>query len=162
MFGRWFRPSSGALDSIYSLWYNAPTMLPDGSLEAESLLFQTIGRQHRGCIIPQAVNTVYCSWRRAKSSPKHVELIGIINKPLLFHLVGCLHYLFQWCMVKQIPKWIFKMICPSLSEGNVDKMLVNIRYKALSSVKNLLDNTASRPKNLFFFKKPEIFRIFCL
>jgi len=27
----------------YSLWYNAPTMLPDG------------GRQHRGCIIPQAV-----------------------------------------------------------------------------------------------------------
>jgi len=24
--------------------------------------------------------------------PKHVELIGIINKPLLLHLVGCLHY----------------------------------------------------------------------
>ena len=23
---------------------------------------------------------------------KHVELIGIINKPLLFHLVGCLYY----------------------------------------------------------------------
>jgi hypothetical protein len=34
--------------------------------------------------------------------PKHVELIGIINKPLLFHLVGCLYYLFQWCTVKQI------------------------------------------------------------
>jgi len=28
------------------LWYNAPTMLP------------ATGRQHRGCIIPQAVNTV--------------------------------------------------------------------------------------------------------
>ena len=27
--------------------------------------------------------------------PKHVELIGIINKPLLLHLVGCLHYLYQ-------------------------------------------------------------------
>ena len=26
--------------------------------------------------------------------PKHVELIGINNKPLLLHLVGCLHYLF--------------------------------------------------------------------
>jgi len=26
------------------------------------------GRQHRGCIIPQAVNTVQCSWRWAKSS----------------------------------------------------------------------------------------------
>jgi len=38
-FGRWFRPSSGALDCVYSLRYNAPTM-------------------HRGCIIPQAVNTV--------------------------------------------------------------------------------------------------------
>ena len=24
--------------------------------------------------------------------PKHVELIGSINKPLLFHLVGCLYY----------------------------------------------------------------------
>ena len=24
--------------------------------------------------------------------PKHVELIGIINKPLLLHLVGCLYY----------------------------------------------------------------------
>ena len=34
--------------------------------------------------------------------PKHVELIGIINKPLLFHLVGCLHYLYQLCTVKQI------------------------------------------------------------
>jgi hypothetical protein len=24
--------------------------------------------------------------------PKYVELIGIINKPLLLHLVGCLYY----------------------------------------------------------------------
>jgi len=24
---------------------------------------------------------------------KHVELIGVINKPLLSHLVGCLYYL---------------------------------------------------------------------
>jgi len=24
--------------------------------------------------------------------PKHVELTGIINQPLLLHLVGCLHY----------------------------------------------------------------------
>ena len=26
--------------------------------------------------------------------PKHVELTGIINKPLLLHLVDCLHYLY--------------------------------------------------------------------
>jgi len=43
---RRFRPSSGTLDCFYSLWYNASTMLPAG------------GRQHRGCIIRQAVNTV--------------------------------------------------------------------------------------------------------
>ena len=29
------------------------------------------------------------------NSPKHVELTGIINKPLLLHLVGCLYYLYQ-------------------------------------------------------------------
>ena len=34
--------------------------------------------------------------------PKHVELNGIINKPLLLRLVGCLYYLYQWCTVKQI------------------------------------------------------------
>jgi len=28
--------------------------------------------------------------------PKHGELIGITNKPLLLHLVGCLYYLYQW------------------------------------------------------------------
>ena len=27
--------------------------------------------------------------------PKHVELIGIINKPLLLHLVGCLYHLYS-------------------------------------------------------------------
>ena len=30
-FGRWFRPSSGALDCIYSLWYKAPTTLLAGN-----------------------------------------------------------------------------------------------------------------------------------
>ena len=34
--------------------------------------------------------------------PKHVELTGIINKPILLHLVGCLYYLYQWSTVKEI------------------------------------------------------------
>jgi len=34
--------------------------------------------------------------------PKHVELTGVFNKPLLLHLIGCLYYLHQWCTVKQI------------------------------------------------------------
>ena len=35
--------------------------------------------------------------------PKHVELAGITNKPLLLQLVDCLYYLYQLCTVKQIP-----------------------------------------------------------
>jgi len=31
---RWFRPSSETPDCVYSLWYNAPTMLPVGSLNS--------------------------------------------------------------------------------------------------------------------------------
>ena len=31
-----------------------------------------------------------------------VEMTGIINKPLLLRLVGCLYYLYQWCTVKPI------------------------------------------------------------
>ena len=75
------------------LWYNAPMKFPVGSLEAllpsyrpaTSLVHYTTscktqfnapedGRDHR---------------------PKHVELIGFINEPLLLHLVGCLYYLYQ-------------------------------------------------------------------
>ena len=53
----------------------------------------------------------YSLWCNTQSSapedgqnnfPKHVELTGIINKPLLLPLVGCLYYLYQRCMVKQI------------------------------------------------------------
>jgi len=46
----------------YNLWYNAHTMLPAGILEAAE-----DGRDQH---------------------PKHVQLIGIINKPLLLQLVG--------------------------------------------------------------------------
>jgi len=49
------------------LWYNAPTMLPAGGLDAEEFRIQVTDRQNRGCIIPQAVNTVLCSWWWAKS-----------------------------------------------------------------------------------------------
>ena len=32
--------------------------------------------------------------------PKHVELIGIVNKPLLLHVVGCLYYVYVTIHVK--------------------------------------------------------------
>ena len=69
-------------------------MLPAGSLEAEELRFQATGRQHRGCIIPQAVtHSLVLLKMGGIIAPKHVELIGIINKLLLLHQVSCLHYL---------------------------------------------------------------------
>ena len=34
--------------------------------------------------------------------PKHVELIGIINKPLLLHLFGCLYYLYCTLILRNI------------------------------------------------------------
>ena len=68
----------------YSLWYNAPTMLPAG------------GRQHRGGIIPQAViHSPVVPEDGQNNFPKHVALTGIINKPLLLHPIGCLYYLYQ-------------------------------------------------------------------
>ena len=76
----------------YSLWSNAPTMLLAGSLEAEELRFQATSQQRRGCIIPQAV-THSAPEDGRDHRPKH-ELTGIINKPLLLHLVGCLYYLY--------------------------------------------------------------------
>jgi len=68
----------------YSLWYNAPTMLPAS------------GRQHHGCI-----NTAGCNKQSSvpedgqNNCPKHVELTGSINKPLFLHLVVCVYYLYQ-------------------------------------------------------------------
>jgi len=52
------------------------------------------GRQHRGCIIPQT-NTQSSVLEDGKNNfPKDAELTGIINKPLLLHLAGCLYYLY--------------------------------------------------------------------
>ena len=60
------------------------------------------GRQHRGCIITQAVTQSSVPEDGQNNCPKHVELTGIINMPLLLHLVGCRYYLYQRCTVKQI------------------------------------------------------------
>ena len=66
----------------YSLWCNAHTMLP------------TAARQHRGCIILQAIIQSSAPEDGQNNCPKHVELTGIINKSLLLYLVGCLYYLY--------------------------------------------------------------------
>ena len=61
------------------------------------------GRQHRGCIIPQTVTHSLVLLKMGKIISRNMfELTGIIKKPLLLHLVGCLYYLYQWCTIKQI------------------------------------------------------------
>jgi len=68
---------------------------------------------HPRCCRPVAGNigvhyTTSCNTQSSASKdgqnncPKHVELTGIINKPLLLHLFGCLHYLYQSCTAKEI------------------------------------------------------------
>ena len=66
----------------YSLCYNVPTMLSAGSRPAISWLHYTT-----------SCNTQSSAPKDGRNyRPKHVELIGIINKPLLLHLVGYLYY----------------------------------------------------------------------
>ena len=68
------------------------------------------GIMHPRCCRPKAGNIVGAFYHTRSSAPedeqnscpKHVGLTGIINKPLLLHLVGCLYYLYQWCTVKQL------------------------------------------------------------
>jgi hypothetical protein len=70
--------------------------LPAGSLEAEILRFQATGRQKSGSIYTTSCNTQSNAHEDGRNyRPKHVQLIGIINKLSLLHLVGCLFYLEQ-------------------------------------------------------------------
>ena len=69
-----------------------------------------------------ATSWVYCTtscntqssapedWRYYR--PKHAELIGIINKQWLLHVVGCLYYLYQQCTVKQISNLFTYLLTP--------------------------------------------------
>jgi hypothetical protein len=68
----------------YSLWYNAPTMLPTGHRPATSWVHYTTSSNTRSNAPEDGQN----------NCPKHVDLTGIINEPLLLHLVGCLYYLY--------------------------------------------------------------------
>ena len=67
----------------YSLWYNAPTMLPAGGRPATSWVHYTTSCNTQSNASEDGQNIC----------PKHVELTGIINKPLLLHIVGCLCYI---------------------------------------------------------------------
>ena len=59
-------------------------MLPAGGRPATSLVHCTTSCNTQSSA-PEDVQN---------NCPKHVELTGIINKPLLLHLVACLYYLY--------------------------------------------------------------------
>ena len=68
----------------YSLWYNAPTMLPAGRWPATSWVLYTTSCNTQSSRLEEG----------QLNCPEYVELTGIINKLLLLHLVGCLYYLY--------------------------------------------------------------------
>ena len=56
-------------------------------------IFRSTRLCYSGCIIPQAITQSIATEDGWDYRPKHVELIGIINKPLLLHLIGvCIIY----------------------------------------------------------------------
>jgi len=59
-------------------------MLPAGGRPATSWVHYTTSCNTQSSVPEDGQN----------NCPKHVELTVIINKPLLFHLVGCLYYLY--------------------------------------------------------------------
>ena len=80
----------------FSLWYNAPMMLPSGTLEVEELVPPLPGYRPATSWVHY---TTSCNTQSSAAGdgrnhhPKHVELIGSINKRLLLYLVGCLYNL---------------------------------------------------------------------
>ena len=68
----------------YSLWYNEPTVLPVDGRPATSWVHYTTSSNTQSNAPEDGQN----------NCPKCVELTGIINKPLLLHLVGYLYYLY--------------------------------------------------------------------
>ena len=87
-FGRCLRPSSGALDCIYIIWYCAPILLLGSVMDDISIsstkpagsnvgghcattmfhLTHDTSRQQPRWTLPESVNTVACSWWWAKTS----------------------------------------------------------------------------------------------
>ena len=53
-----------------------------------AIILPIFSRQNLGCIVPQAINTQNSAPEDGQNNrPKHIEQIGIINKPLLLYLI---------------------------------------------------------------------------
>ena len=76
-FGRYFRPSSGALDRVYSLWYKSPTMMPDGDQDA---------------VNTSCKNSLVLLRMGESIAQNMLSRFKLLIKLLLMYLVGCLYY----------------------------------------------------------------------
>jgi len=89
MFRAAYRSSSGAPNSICSLWF----LYPCGDWQVPT---QPGQRSVTTCLYkPEAANTVWSSWLWAVCRTKHVEpsiKFGIINSITRLHLVGCFYW----------------------------------------------------------------------
>ena len=86
MFRAIILPNFRSTRLCYSLWYNAPTMLPAGSLEAEASRLPAgiiLVHYSTSCNTQSGAPEDGCDHR-----PKSVELIGIIIVTSLLHVVG--------------------------------------------------------------------------
>ena len=77
----------------YNSWYNTSTMLPGGGRPTTSCVHYTTSCNTQSSDPEDGQN----------NCPKQVELTGIINKPLLLRLVGCLYYLY-FIIIFRLPK----------------------------------------------------------
>jgi hypothetical protein len=90
------------------------------------LYVTTCGIMHPWCCRPATLWVHYitscnthCSAHEdgQNNCPKHVELTGIINKPLLLHLVACLYNLyfikFFWDLLSNLNLFRYRMSCIS-------------------------------------------------
>ena len=112
----------------------------------------------RVIILPIFKNARLCVLEDGQNNfPKHVELTGIINKPLLLHLVGCLYYLYQWYTVKQISDneiyLLIKYIKSVLS--TVAKRLSYIETARCLKDNNTTNSTATHTESRFLPHKEQ-------
>jgi len=93
-FGRKFRPSSGALDCVYSLWYKAPKKWPAVDQDEVELVPPHPGHQQAASSV---LYTTSCKHSLVLLRMGEIIARNILNWlklliKFLLHLVGCLCY----------------------------------------------------------------------
>ena len=103
-------------------------MLPAGHLPATSWVHYTTSSNTQSSAPEDGQN----------KCPKHLQLIGIIDQPLLLHLVGCLYYLYRWSTVKQISdNEIYLLI--KYTKSVLWRVAKRVLYRGRTMPKGLLD-----------------------